>query len=318
MIIALLLFLGVGTAYTGLLISDQMFTSLLYAGLACGALAVRNESWGYTLLQVVLLGAAAQIRPTLGLFFPAVFFLLLYSSQLYRDKISGRVKAIVVFSVAVMAITGNAPAFRNYIHHGTFTPTSILSDNLARYLAGPVLIAKDRGAEYEKELKTFKEARGVTKIRIQREFAVSVVREYPIETAKRMTYHVVWNLFEPHWEYVLNVFGQGFYLNNIFTTEGKVNFGILKNLPFWLIYILAYLLVFLALLRAVVRGDWMLLGGLVIFSLPLCASLLNGQGARMRLYAEPLIIDLAVIEICRRLYYLPKGPGTRFPKLGLH
>ena len=300
-IITLLLCLGIGTAYTGILLSDQMFASLFYAGLACGVLAIKRKSWSFTLLHVLFIGCAAQVRPTLGLFFIADFFLLVHLGYCDEQKLSSKVKRIIAFSVIAVAILGSAPSFRNLIHHGVFTPTSILSDNLARYLAGPVLIAKGKGKEYQEELKSFKEAQGVEKIAIQKDFASTVIRQYPFETAKRMVYHAVWNSFEPHWQYVLRVFNNGFYLNKILTSDGKITPKIYKGAPFWMMYGAFYILFLLALVRCLKKKEWLFLCALTGLLLAFCASLIIGQGARMRLFAEPLIVDFAVIEFMRIL-----------------
>ncbi len=295
----LLLALGVGTAYTGLLLSDQMFTSLLCAGMAFGFLGVCRKSWKCAFLHILFIGCAAQVRPTLGLFFICDAFLLLFVLKSWTGRVASKSIQIIIVCVLFTAVLGNAPALRNYIHHGVFTPTSIFSDNLARYLAGPVLIAQGKGSEYAVMLEQFRTAQGVQKIEIQKNFTREVILQYPVETFKRMIYHAVWNFFEPHWQYILNVFGNGFYLNHVFTTEGKINPKIYKGIPFWLFYGSLYLCVVSALYQWTRRKEWLLLAGVLLFCLPFGASFINGQGARMRLYAEPLFVDIAIIEIVR-------------------
>ncbi|MCI5127285.1 MAG: hypothetical protein D3905_09970 [Candidatus Electrothrix sp. AS4_5] len=78
LIVLLLAASGVGLAYTGQLLTDQFFTSLLTAGIACGFFAVRNAFWKMAMMHILLVGYAAQVRPTLGLFFLSDCFFLIY------------------------------------------------------------------------------------------------------------------------------------------------------------------------------------------------------------------------------------------------
>ncbi|MCW5200276.1 hypothetical protein VU07_00440 [Desulfobulbus sp. F4] len=68
-IFIILLLSGAGTAYVGQIMTDQIFSSLLMSGIACGFAAVRKLSLKMMLLHILLVGCAAQIRPVLGFFF---------------------------------------------------------------------------------------------------------------------------------------------------------------------------------------------------------------------------------------------------------
>lgn len=201
---------------------------------------------------------------------------------------------MICFMVFCALVAGNAPAVRNYYNHGVFTPTSILADNLARYLAGPVMIAEGHSKKYEEKLGEIKTLVGKDKIDIQKEFAFSIYQEYPITTIFRLAYHGVWNLFEPHWEYILNVYDGGFALNSFYGADGKLQKSLLLNVPFALFYSCLYLAFFLALIQNQKEKNYYLLLGILIFLMPFVASFINGQGARMRLYAEPLIVVVSL------------------------
>jgi hypothetical protein len=201
---------------------------------------------------------------------------------------------MIVFMVFFALLAGSAPAARNYYNHGVFTPTTVLANNLARYLAGPVLIAEGQSNKYEQKLNEIKTLVGKDKIDIQKEFAFSIYQEYPLTTFFRLAYHGAWNLFEPHWEYILQVYDGGFALNSLYGADGKLQKSFLLNIPFALFYSCLYLTFFRALMENQKEKKYFLLLGILIFLMPFFASFINGQGARMRLFAEPLI---AVISL---------------------
>ena len=293
LIVFALLILGVTLAYVGLLLTDQFFTSLLYVGLAIGFYAIRNASWKAAFLHILVIGYAAQVRPTLGLFFISECFLFLYIAKLWLPELSKNVVGLVIVMVTAIAIVGNGPAIRNYYNHGLFTPTDILADNLARYLAGPVMIAEGLSNEYNSELLELKQLEGMEMIVIQKEFAFAVYRQFPFSTVSRMVYHAFWNCFEPHWEYILNVYHKGFYLNSFYDNQGKLEKMIFLNIPFIIFYSSLYSYFFYSILRRKGTGKILLFVGVVTFLLPFFASFINGQGARMRLFAEPMIMLLS-------------------------
>lgn len=291
---AFLLISGVYLAYVGLILTDQFFTSLLYAGIACGFYAIRQKSWLAALLHVIIIGYAAQVRPTLGLFFLADFFFLVHIGYVDKAALVGSQKKMIFFMVFFALLAGNAAAARNYYNHGIFTPTTVLANNLARYLAGPVMIAEGQSEKYEQKLKEIKTLAGKEKIDVQEEFAFSTYQEYPISTIFRLAYHGVWNIFEPHWEYILQVYDSGFALNSFYGPDGKLQKSLFFNIPFVVLYCSLYLLFFLALIEKLKEKKYFLLLGVFIFLMPFFASFINGQGARMRLFAEPFIVVVSV------------------------
>ena len=298
LIVFLLAASGAGLAYTGQLMTDQFFTSLLTAGIACGFFAVRNLSRNMAIAHILLVGYAAQVRPTLGIFFLADFFFLLYVTLVWKLEFNCKRCLILTAAILFLAVAGNGPAIRNYIHHGVFTPSDVLSDNFARYLAGPVMMKEGRGKEYKKIQHSFDQLEGVKKIKERKQFAFSVYRQYPLTTLNRMLYHAFWNLFEPHWEYILNVYDTGFSLNSFYDHTGKFKKMIFWGIPFYLYYVFLYATFFYAIFRTG-RSKYGLffLAGLSVYTLPFAASFINGAGARMRLYIEPMLIVTACTVI---------------------
>ncbi len=302
LIVLLLAASGVGLAYTGQLMTDQFFTSLLTAGISCGFFAVRNVSWKMAVLHILLVGYAAQVRPTLGLFFLADCFFLIYVAAVWKLEFIRKRRLIIATSMLVLAIVGNGPAIRNYFNHDIFTPTDVLSNNFARYLAGPVMMKEGRGEEYEKMLQTFKVLEAGERITVQNDFALSVYQQYPLATGGRMLYHAFWNMFEPHWEYILHVYGAGFRLNSFYDNEGRIKKNIFFGSPFFLYYLLLYSAFFYSIIH-IIKREYALffLFGLFFYMLPFVASFINGAGARMRLYIEPILIVIA----CNIILNLP-------------
>ncbi|MCI5138733.1 MAG: hypothetical protein D3922_10040 [Candidatus Electrothrix sp. AR1] len=307
LIVLLLAASGVGLAYTGQLLTDQFFTSLLTAGIACGFIAVRKVSWKMAMAHILLVGYAAQVRPTLGLFFLADCFFLTYITFIWKLEFTRKRFMIITAAMLFLAVAGSGPAIRNYFNHGIFTPTDVLSDNFARYLAGPVMMKEGRGEEFEKIQRTFNLLEGRDRIEARKKFAFSIYLQYPLTTGGRVLYHAFWNLFEPHWEYILNVYDEGFSLNSFFDREGKLKKNIMLGTPFFLYYVLLYSAFFYSIIRTIkCKYPLFFFLGLCFFMLPFVASFINGAGARMRIYAEPFILAVAVYGLVFDLNSLKK------------
>ena len=298
-VFGVLLLNGAALAYAGLLLTDMLFSALLMAGMAVGLLAIRRVSWLLVFLHIGIIAWAAQVRPTLGLFAVVDVFFMIYTAKKWQLLSLSKVKLIIAISALMVLIAGNGPAARNYINHGIFTPTNVLSNGLARYLAGPVLIEAGRKDVFDRKLREFKSSSGVEQIEIQKKFALEIFAAYPFLVLKRLLYHAFWNLFEPHWEYILNVFDGGFSLNEVLDDNGQLNKKLGWGVGFWLGYLLLYGFFLVFVIRALLRGEFVLLVGLAFFLMPLLASFMNGQGARMRLYAEPILLMFACVEFFR-------------------
>lgn len=292
---------GIGLAYVGQLLTDQLFAVCLVVGLALGLLAIVRSSWKFAILHVVVIGYAAQIRPVLGIYCFANLFFQWFTAKAWEKDKQKKVRLIIVSVALLIAVVGNGPAIRNFLNYGVFTPTDVLSDNLSRYLAGPVLIHVGKTAVYEERLRIFKQLGNIEKITIQKQFALETIKNYPGAALFVVGYHAVWNLFEPHWEYLLWVFGHGFNLNSMFDHSGQLKSGLFWGIPFFVTYLLIYFLFISSCLRMAHARNWLLLLGMFFFLMPLAASFINGQGARMRLFAEPVILVFAVVELCRLL-----------------
>jgi len=297
-IIMMLLFAcGLGTAYVGQMLTDQLFSTLFLLGFALGLLALVRGSWFLLVLHLVLLSFTAQLRPTLAIFWLAELLLMIYTAKLWNISIKGRAVQMITFSVLVLALTGNAPAIRNYINHGIFTPSDVFADGLSTYLARPVKISVGGQEEYTIIADSIANLDDQHKMLAKKKFALETIEQYPIATIKRVSYHVYWNLFEPHWEYIAFVYNTGFSLNSMVDDKGNIKKKLLFSLPFFIFYLIIYFFVFLALLRKIGEKEWCLLAGLIVLGASLAASFITGQGARMRLYIEPILVCFAVCEM---------------------
>jgi hypothetical protein len=295
----ILLLSGVGISYVGQILTDQIFTSLLTLGIALGMISVIRRSWLFAFLHILIISFAAQIRPTLALFWIADLLFMLHVCSLWQVRFSGKIKAILLTTVIAICIAGNAPAIRNYVNHRIFTATDIFSNNLAHYLAGPVLIGKNLGEDYLNERERMNQLPDDKRIAEQKRFAWNVLQQYPLEATKRVFYHFVWNLYEPHWEYILFVFGKGFAYNSWFDKNGNLRWSIFLSIPFVLFYSFIYVLGCIGLLKLIQNRNFTLVAGIIVYLLPLAVSLINGQGARMRLCVEPGLIILACYSVSK-------------------
>ncbi len=279
---------GIGLAYTGQIMTDQFFASLLIAGLACGLLAILKQSWKMAILHMLFIGYAAQVRPTLGLFFFADFFFLLYALRVWRQQVTKKRAAIISCAVLILAVSGNGPAIRNYLNHGIFTQTDVLANAFAEYLAGPVLRKKGLNKAFGKNMNEFKRLSGKEKIVSQKRFAFSIVRKYPFETVKKILYHLIWNSFETHWENIFHVYDKLSFYNESYLANFKKN--IQCKIIFHLYYIFIFSIFIFSILINMKKQWYSFLLFIVFYSLPFLASFISGAGARMRIYIEPFIV----------------------------
>jgi hypothetical protein len=298
-VFGILLLNGAALAYAGLLLTDLFFSALLMAGIAAGLLAVRRVSWLMAVFHIGIIACAAQVRPTLGLFAVVNVCFMVYTARKWQLLHLPKIKLIIAVAALLLLIAGNGPAIRNYFNHGIFTPTTVLSNGLARYLTGPILIEAGQKDIYERNLQDFRSLSGVELIEMQKKFAMETVAAHPFLVFKRVVYHAFWNLFEPHWEYILNVFDGGFFLNEVLDENGQLNKKMVWAVGFWLGYLLLYGFFLVFIIRALLQGEFVLLVGLAFFLMPFLASFMTGQGARMRLYAEPILLIFACAEFFR-------------------
>jgi hypothetical protein len=283
---------GIGLAYTGQIMTDQFFSSLLIAGLAFGLAAILKKSWSMTIFHIILVGYAAQVRPTLGLFFFADFFVFLYVLRIWKQQVTKKRIAIISCSILILALAGNGPAFRNYLNHGIFTQTDVLANAFAEYLAAPVLRKKGLNREYNESINKFKTIPTGEQVDSQEKFAFSVFKQYPIVTAQTILYHLIWNSFESHWENIFHVYDKYFFINKSYFSRLK------ESIKYMIIFYIYYFFIIFIYVNEVIlsvkRKNIIFLLFSFFYSLPLFTSFIGGGGARMRIYLEPIVIATSI------------------------
>lgn len=292
----------IGTAYwsyASQILTDGMFTMFFLTGVCCGMLSVVWGSWLLCLVEVLLVGYAAQVRPVLILFPFLNIFLLLLTGRQNQVPVGRRVIGIIAVSSMVSVIVCNGPSIRNYMNHGVFQPTDVLANSLGQYLGRQVLCANGQREQYsdlKDELKKLKEKHDLKGIiALQNRVGMEAVRNYPAASMKVLAYNTFWNLFEFHWQTVFHLWGK-----NWLSTDGaKVVRFVRSNDATvigwaWVVVYLAVYSLFLWFLLGLVRArDWLFLVTIVLFLAPLLPASIAGQGSRMRLFAEGFVIMMA-------------------------
>jgi hypothetical protein len=295
--LAFLFVAGTYWAQTTALLTDLMFAVCLTAGLACGLLAVLRKSWPWAVAQVALIGYAAQVRPSLVLYAP--FHLLLLAAVARRRGLLGRprVRAVIAGSALSIALLGLAPALRNLVHHRYLHPSDAFEVNLFKQLGRRVTDAAGAEAWYQKlrdEVGARPGFRG--QVEGERRAAAAIVAHYPLITARIVVVQAFAILTSSHWLKVANLWG--YHWKAVPATGQRPARSLLLANGVWvLIYLAAYGLAVLRLVRLWRCGDRLLAVALVaFFAYLLLPTFADAAGSRMRLPVEGLVVLLAASE----------------------
>lgn len=277
--------LGAGWAYTPIPLTDQMFAVCLWGALALGTRAVLRGGAGAWLGHFALLGAAASIRPTLTLF-PLAFATLTFA--LRRPPRLRRLA--VVFAVQMLLC--QAPALRNYVHHGVWIPSDVMVNNLSDYWAKDVLAFAGQPNAHAQAERGWKDRPLPERLAAQTEFARAVLTAHPFAAAGVLAVNLGLNTLETHWIQALHFFRTSLHCD-------LKRWGVLS--PGLKIFHAAWALVHAGLALAAGCGLWNLLRQrrwafllfTLVFLLPYLYGATDAQGARFRLYLDGLILMLA-------------------------
>ncbi len=291
------------------LLTDLMCAVCLTAGLASGLLAVVRRSWGWAAAQVLLIGYAAQVRPSLVLYAPIHLLLLLAVARRHGQLRDRKVRLVIAGSVLAIALLGLAPALRNLVHHGYFHPSDAFEVNLFKQLGRRVTDAAGAEGRYL-ALRDEVAARPGLRDQVEgeRRAAIAIVCRYPRITARVVAGQAFAILTSSHWLKVANLYGYHWQaVPKAGLRPARVLLGVAAV---WvLVYLAVYVLAMLRLFRMWRSGDRLLALALVAFFLYLLVpSFTDAAGARMRLPVEGLLAVLAASEWeLRRLGSGPAG-----------
>ena len=279
--------IGAGWAYTPIPLTDQMFTVCLWGALALGTRAVRSGGVGSWLGHFALLGAAASIRPTLALF-PLAFAALMFA--LRGQKPFRR----LAFVFAVQMLLCQAPALRNYVHHGVWIPSDVMVNNLSDYVAKDVLAFAGDTATYPLAEAEWTARPLAERLAAQTAFAKSVAVAHPWIALEVVGLNLVMNTLETHWIQPMHFFRSSLYCDLKrwgALTPGQKAFHVL-----WaLIHAGLALAACCGLWQFARHRQWAFLLFSLVFILPYLYGATDAQGARFRLYLEALILMLALL-----------------------
>jgi hypothetical protein len=294
----LYILVGAGVVYSPIFLTDQMANLTLWGALALGLAALVNPRPSlFWLLHLLLLAYAAQVRPTL-MFFPLAFwFLAVHLQKSGRAVLPGICGIILI--VAIQLIACNGPSIRNYIHHGLWTPSDVMSNNLADYLAKNVLNLHGDLDRYEAARAKWRGLPLEESIKAKKDFAFEIYGEYPFSTVAMLGVNGMINTLETHWVMTLNMF------RNTLHSDLRRWFAIPNDLRafhiLWVIVqsILMYFVLLWALSKLSDR-KWWLLGFVAVWLIPFVFSATDAQGPRFRLAMEGLFLMMAFDYVVSR------------------
>lgn len=292
---------GAYFSYTAQILTDGLFAVCFITGLYFGLLSIARRSYAFLFLHLLFVGFAAQIRPMLSLYPLADMFFLVLIAVRNNEIALLNVKKMIAISFVVLAILCNGPSIRNYINYGIFLPADVLSNALSDYLAKPVLVNRGK-AEYCDEMSKKFHSLAVSnnireRIDMQNRFAFETLKAYPFITLALYSYNAFWNMFEFHWQNVLFYWRVNWLSDDYYGRYKGSTAALFTAVPWVLAYGVIYVFFLRFLYQTFVAKDWILLSGLFFFVLPLFISFIAGQGARMRLYAEGVILMCAFSSI---------------------
>jgi len=291
---------GAFISYTSVIMSDAIFATSLIVGMACGFCALRNRSIWWGLVHVAVITYAATVRPILAFYpFAAVcmHWAYLKENSDSADRFARRLM-VAMFLVALIGV--QVPAIRNWINYRVFTPSENGSAVLFDYLAKDVLEMKNQIPRYEQvkaQLLKMSDHRMLgERIAVRRKEALGVFRDYPLETAAFVLFNGIFNSLDMHWN---NTF---FYRLRVTWCRDYIDGSVRWSpLPFAvaMLFVIVYGCVYSAsiILAFTLRKNLWVVCSVFLLLLPYIFCLTSCQGARFRLWFEPLLVLAAAVTI---------------------
>jgi len=292
------IFSGAFISYVPIIMSDAMFASTLLTGMAFSFYALQRQSILWSLLYITIITCSATVRPMLG-FYPAAAVLMHWTYVQNRYQVVNRFRFFLMIFMLVFALIGvQAPALRNWINVGVFTPSESGSIALYDYLAKDVLGFREKAARYEQihEVLIKQEHCRMlgSRIALRKKEAMGVYFDFPLETASFMFYYGMLNSIETHWNNTLfYLFRQTWYRDY---ADGSVRWS---PVPFviaiFFIVVYGYIYAAALILLVAMRKNMWLIASILLFLAPFAFCATNYQGARFRLWFEPFIVMAAAV-----------------------
>lgn len=279
------LFLGLYLTFVPLILTDLFFAVFFTIGLCFGLISVIRQSWIYLILELIFIGYAAQVRPTL-VYYPVVHALVLFAVA-RKHQISNvlKVKKLIVVSCVLLMFLCSLPSIRTYLNYGIFKPTDGFEINL-RCLAKDVLLDRNKADVYEAEVAKIKATKDIKeKLKLRAKYTFATCKKYP------------WTTIKIYAKKGIKVIGQGYWIwpTRLFSksepSSGPKLIAYIVQLPINI----AFMLFLINLLRS---KELLSLFTIIIFiSYFLIPAFFSGDGSRLRLPFDGLVIMFAVYQI---------------------
>ncbi|KWT91004.1 hypothetical protein ASN18_0951 [Candidatus Magnetominusculus xianensis] len=185
---------------TPIVLSDMFFSAVFTCGLCLGVLSILRQRLIYLILHVIVIGYAAQVRPTLALYpilNAVVLVLVARKAGIINMK---KIRVWIAASTIALMIVCNGPAIRNYINHGFFESTDIAAINLYDCLMVEVLFLEGNLDIYHmanREIAQLSDMQEI--IKKKKKIAFQVFLRYPASTIGKIVTHAETILLRLPW-----------------------------------------------------------------------------------------------------------------------
>jgi hypothetical protein len=274
----------------------------------------------------VIIGYAAQVRPTLVLYPILNVFVLWLVASRYGVSDHRKVKIMIITSSVVLLLPCNAPSIRNYVNYGFFAPADGLSENLFMWTGKETMYDNGKQDSYEemsrhiKDMrKSERETRAVReRMALENKYALEICRKYPATAVKRLAIAAIGNCMHGHWVLVPKYWGYSWRSGQAYLIDGQQRYFEVSKLVFALlviwcaIYAVIYVFFLCYFVRLIKGRQWLFLFTIFIlvcyFLVPTFTAANTG---RMRLPVEGIIVICAFYEISRMKYFSVASPSLK-------
>lgn len=286
------------------ILTDLFFSSFFVSGMALLFSSIANRSWLYAFSGILLIGIAAQIRPTLFLFpILNLLFLLLILKQSNRNMKDLKLIAMIAVTTVTLLVACNIPSYRNYKNRGAAVPSTVMSTNMFDIGARSILEKVDRLDHYYELEKNVKQEKNLSKmIKLKNRYALEVFREYPRKFLRNTFGNAGKMMGGTHWLAIYQYWGHDCWYFNI-NGRGKTNNmkTLLVMCILWgLIYLVMYTAFAFFLISLLKQKQYLFfiaLTGLICYFI--APAFIAGGNCRLRLPVEGIIILCAIYQIVK-------------------
>ncbi|MBF0553878.1 MAG: glycosyltransferase family 39 protein [Nitrospirae bacterium] len=198
-----MLFLTVSGCFivtTPVVLTDMFFSTIFTCGLCLGVMSIIRQRLIYLILHVLLMGYAAEVRPTLALYPLLNAAVLIIAARRAGIINTNKIRAWIAASTLALMVVCNGPAIRNYINHGFFESTDIVAINLYDCLMVEVLFLEDRIDIYHTANREIAQIAGAEgQIKRKKAVAFQVFWDYPATTMGKIVTHAETILLKLPW-----------------------------------------------------------------------------------------------------------------------